>query len=157
MKKLASMLLVLCLMVGLCGCVGSDAKETKMTVVDNNGESVQISASEILEIHQSNGVQFNSKYYLAHAYVTGKVQSINYSFTSVYSREVEVYTITLEEGWQVEVLKADHAEVENLNVGDTITIQSVIQTAAGVYVTMRDIGVTGTGSNAKYKDHTIIN
>ena len=113
---------------------------------------MQISSNEIGEISNNNSIKFYNDYSTAHAKITGTIKSLDYYFTNIMWGDVEVYCITLEEGWEVEVLKKDHPEISNLNIGDKVTIESIIQSYFGGNVTMRDVEISGTGSNVKYSD-----
>ena len=153
-KKIESTLvaiILLCLMFS--GCAGNDPKDVKANV---NGQ--QISANEIFEKTGNDAMAFYNSYAEKKVEVSGTVESIKEVYTTILSREVKVCEVALEEGWLVQIIIKDHPEIEKIQIGDSITIQSRMSICDSIngQIVMEDISITGTGSNSVYKDNSII-
>lgn len=157
MKKLTSVVIVLAMFCFvLCGCSGlkgDDPKDAKATV---NGK--QLSANEIIEETKDDPMAFYNNYAEKKVEVTGTVKSVSEIYTTILSREVKVHIVVLEEGWGAKLLIADNPDLENIRVGDSVTITSRMELydSANEYISLEDIAISGTGSNSKYSDKSTI-
>ena len=115
----------------------------------------KISANSIFE--SCDEMSFYNRYAANPVTVTGTIESISNSYITLMSRPVEVYSVLLEEGWQLELYVQDHPEIDNFSVGDKVKIESRMQILKDEeYISIYDIGIRGTGANSTYSDDSTI-
>lgn len=136
MKKLSlvlSIVLMMCIMVA-CGS-GEPA-----TIIDNEGNTVQMTADELKAVYDENTERFEDLYKGAAIELIGTVERVD-------GRVVE-----LKEGWDVELGKSWRQSdvLESLNAGDKVYVKSNILSATFVNV---DIG--GCKKYGYYSDDTL--
>ncbi len=133
MKKILSLLLVVVMVFGVCGC---GKKEIKLTVTDKEGTVSEMTVSELYEAKQ-NQAQFNKLYNGAKVSFTGTVKKIE---TNYRINDSPVYdSITFEENL---TLYTDHQtnvmgmsldltafgfsesiyDYSTINIGDKLTV-----------------------------------
>ena len=142
MKKVISLALAVLLVFGLCACSKTDnsgnsttnssnnsKKESPATIVDNEGNTVEMTAAELVEV-AGNGAKFDKYYRGASITFTGKVKrvetSLAYNSSSFYDM------IFFEEGWIVYLPEdtydnGKYADIlAEIDVGDMVTVSSDI-------------------------------
>ena len=141
MKKYISLLLALVLCLSLCACGGGNNTEnnnssaekedtTKATVITNEGETVTMTADELIEIYDSNEAKFNKLYSGAKITFVGTISNIKVD-TSVIVESGSVKAgqnkIVFEEGWSL-VIGADNTTVDlaDLDVGAVYEVTTSI-------------------------------
>lgn len=129
-KKILAIIMVMALCLVLCACGGG----TAATITDNDGNTVQMTAKELKEVYDENEARFDKLYKDAEITLTGTVESIKSNF--MYSGSSTRYdSITLEDGWQVDIAHGSHDDVlSELGAGSTITVTSEIYSAVGANI-----------------------
>jgi|GEM_PF-5147095 len=156
-KKSISLLMVLgmicCFFVG-CGDeeYAPGPRDTKAKVA---GE--MISANEIIEKIGGDATEFYYNYAEREVEVTGTVESSDLITETIFSREVVVYMVTLEEGWTV-MLVYPNEIASTIEIGDTVTIQSRMDRydPTTKNIRLENLSFSGTGSNTRYNEKSII-
>lgn len=142
MKKTLSLILALVVVLSLCACGGRSSSAG--TVNDQSGNTVQMTAKEICSVFSENSAKFYKQYQCSQITATGTVEKIDSYLKTFGSIRGMVYVISMQEGWKLIVLEADHEEVVNFSKGDKIKFTSKIDTCAHGYVEMHDIGLKGS-------------
>ena len=145
MKKLLAFILAIIMLVSFAGCtidikqvIGSK-NAAPATVVDNDGNTVKITAQELKDIYDTNSLRFDKLYQGADITFVGTVKSIKTvrDGSFVYDR------ILFEEGWEVSLLAGDKEDfLLKVSAGDKIKVQSQINDAF-VYVDVRGLSEYG--------------
>ncbi|MCI5524471.1 MAG: OB-fold putative lipoprotein [Dorea sp.] len=151
MKKVLVLIMVMVMAFLLCACGGGGSPAT---IVDNDGNTVQMTAEELIAIYDENEANYEKKYQGAEATVEGTVEKVDASLITFGSSNKQVYKIYLQEGWEIIVLQEFHDEVVNLSKGDKIKITSTLQLCSMNRVGMQDIGESGYPS--RWHDDTTI-
>ncbi len=124
MKKALSLALALILCMNICACQSSTSNQSETqneyadpiaTVVNNNGEAENLTASDIRKISHQNEVAFKNKYFGAKVTVIGEVEEVM-STTTINGITIEA-GVSLKGGWEIEASKE---EVMNLMPGDIV-------------------------------------
>lgn len=144
-KKFLAITMVLALCLSLCACGGSS--DTKATIIDNEGNTVQMTAKELIALDDENSAKFDNLYQNAEITLVGTVESVDSGF-----RENGVSflwdRITLEGGWQIQMYHGSHDEVLlELSAGDTVEITSKIKSTFGSCVNMFDVITSWDGTH----------
>ena len=127
MKRTILLLLALVMCLSLCACGGSEAKLA--TIVDNEGNTVQMSHDELQAIHDENQIKFEKYYVGADITFVGTVQSIK---TGIHAGTGVLYdicwdTIEFEEGWRADVHHGSYDDIlAELSAGDKLKVESQI-------------------------------
>lgn len=138
MKKITLLLLALVMCFSLCACGGesagtnADADTEKTdnislaTIVDNEGNTVEISAKELLDLEKENEAKFEKYYLGADITFIGTVKSITTNYiTSGSSTKLDA--IVFEEGWKVELAQGQYEDIlVELSAGDKVQVESQI-------------------------------
>lgn len=146
-KKALIIIMVLALCFALCACGGSS--ETKATIIDNEGNTVQMTAKELIALDDENGAKFDNLYQDAEINLVGIVESVDSGFMQngvsfLWDR------ITLENGWEIELYHGSHDDVLlELSAGDTVEVTSKIKSTFGSCVTMYDVVTSWDGTHDK--------
>lgn len=134
-KRIGILFILLFLIVSMTGC---GISESKATIIDKNGKSIELSLKELRDKIKGNTSSFNDNYLAGKITLTDKIKSINdatsfragtYScgtyLTKYYNKLVE---IEFENDWiTLFVFKDnDNVDISNLSVGDTITVSTNI-------------------------------
>jgi len=92
-----------------------------------------------LEVYDENEARFDKLYKDAEITLTGTVESIKSNF--MYSGSSTRYdSITLEDGWQVDIAHGSHDDVLlELSAGSTITVTSEIYSALGANIKLHSM------------------
>ena len=113
MKKVLVGILVLLMVMCMVGC-GSDVS---CTVTKKTGETVTISAEEIIDIATSDEITFSREYSSASISGTGEITKIETGSIGSYTVGNSYYVVTINDSIQVET----RAEVfTNFKVGDNV-------------------------------------
>ena len=118
----ALLILTMCLFTGCSG--GGSGTTAVMT--NDNGEAVELSAKELVEVDDSNDVKYKKEYLLKEVTVTGKVKEINENVR--YNGILMDGYIKLEDNWEIDFQHTestwyDHIDViSELEVGDTVEV-----------------------------------
>ena len=134
MKRVVSLILALCIGLIFCACSGNkgngrtgdtdNPKETvKATIVDNEGNTVQMSSNELCKIHKENAANYKTKYFGAEATISGTVEKVELGTFDTCPG----YVIHLQEGWEVMVGQVEHPEVADFSTGTKIQISAVLE------------------------------
>ncbi len=157
MKKIISVLMVFSIIVMcLSGCGDSapsiGPKDTKANV---NGE--MISANEIIKEINDDATEFYYNYAEKPVEITGTVEYADLITTTLFSRSVVVYEITLAEGWKA-IFVYPNETAASIESGDNVTIVSKMDKydPANEYIYLENIRFSGTGSNTQYNDKSTI-
>ena len=123
--------IIICCIILLTGCESKKDniipdKETKVNVTDNYGENIEISAKELCSIYGNNNNEYNEKYLGAKVNFTGRINRIETGFT-IDNGETIYSEITFKEGFIITFEKDN--TIEDLNLGDTLTIEGNIASA----------------------------
>ncbi len=119
MKKVLVGILVLLMVMCMVGC-GSDVS---CTVTKKTGETVTISAEEIIDIATSDDITFSREYSSAAISGTGKITKIESGAIGSYTTGVSYYVVTINDCVQVET----RAEVfTDFKVGDKVKFSGSI-------------------------------
>lgn len=135
-----------------------DPTETKATLMTQDG-AIEISSKELCDIYTENAAKFYSKYSGRTATITGTVKKVEIAEQTDYSlgKTLDIYIISLEEGWRITVFQYSHPEVIDFSAGDKITVTSMIQNVWERNVTMQLASyVFRDGQIINVEDETII-
>ncbi len=114
MKKVLALVMVMVMAISLCAC-GSDGPAT---IVDNDGNTVQMTAEELKAEYDENTAWFKELYYGGDIELTGTVESVSTN------------TVKLKEGWEIELSPRKHGDfLTSLNKGDKVYVKSNIYSA----------------------------
>ena len=86
-RKFLAIFMMLTMCLALCACGGG----TAATITDNDGNTVQMTAKELKEIHKENEAKFNDLYQGADIELTDTVESVSTD------------TVELKGGWEVQL------------------------------------------------------
>ncbi|MBQ3009567.1 MAG: hypothetical protein IJD81_00085 [Oscillospiraceae bacterium] len=130
MKKLVSLLLTLSMLFALCACGGSTVKELPATIIDNEGNTVEMTHDELLQVNKDNQLKFEKLYGGADITFIGTVKNIK---TEIYAAATGVLSsicwdeIYFEEGWKVLVHHGSYDDIlMQLSAGDKLQVESQI-------------------------------
>lgn len=147
MKKLLSIILISVLCLSLFACNRNSIEtNVKATIIDNKGNTVELSFDEFLKINKENEAKFETLYKGASITVEDAVEKIDTGLLSTYS-------IHLESGWKVEVLQSTY-DLSDVNKGDKIRVTSKINSIFLSIVTISDY--EGLPFTQDQEDHTVI-
>lgn len=154
MKKLLVLLMVALLSLSLFACGESAEQVCKATVTDKDGNVVELSAQEIMNIESENEAKFDSLYKGADITFIGTVRSIETDFYyngSSYPTD----SIEFEEGFKV-FLYGGYEEdlLKTLSVGDKLKVSSQIADC-GLYVEVKGLSDTGGWTESTLKSTKI--
>ncbi len=155
-KKIGCALLVL-LLVFVCvyGCAGGGIgpRDTKATV-----DGKMISANEIIKEIDGSPTEFYYNYAEKEVKVTGTVESVKIAYITMFSQNVKVYKVFLQEGWVAHLEFSDNPKIANLKPGDKVTIVSRMSVYDGSvgYIEIENIGITSIGGVRTYTDNSIV-
>lgn len=139
MKKLIALLMLVVITLNLCACGGSSTSTG--TIIDQSGNTVQMTAKELCSIFSENSAKFYKQYQRSQITATGTVEKVDSYLKSFGSIRGMVYEISMKEGWKLIVLEAGHEEVVNFSKGTKIQFTSIIDTCFASYVEMHNIGI----------------
>ena len=139
MKKIVSLLLAGALTLSLAACGGennttnaeSDTPNTDTsaaTIITNEGDTVTMTAQDLIDAYDSNEASFNKLYQYAEIQFTGTISNIKVD-TSVIVEPGSVKAgqqkIVFEEGWCL-VLSEDNStyDLADFNAGDVVNVTS---------------------------------
>ena len=160
MRKVSCIILAVLVVFGLCACkeasnsgagannVGTGSKnETPATIVDNEGNTVQKTATELIEI-AGNQAKFEKLYRGASIKFTGKVEKVATSMS--YNGGGFYDMIFFEDGWIVRLPEdiygnGKYADVlAEIDVGDSVTVESDI---CSCNTGLKEIDIRGMASD----------
>ena len=116
-RKIFLCLFALVGIVTITGC-GSNST-TKASIVDNEGNKVEMTAKELLDINSENEKKFEKYYKGAKIELTEKVKEVSSCSGCIYD------IVYLENDWEV-VFSKDYYDLADLNKGDKVHIKSTI-------------------------------
>ena len=151
-KKILAIIMILTVCLAFCACGGGGSTAT---ITDNDGNTVQMTAKELISINEENESKFKKQFELADITVEGKVEKVEEAKLDFSFRYVDVIDLYLEGGWQIDLLKDKHEEVIDLSKGDSVKVSSKISRAATfnvTYITLYDYSV----SQRELQDNTTI-
>lgn len=151
-KKILAIIMILTVCLAFCACGGGGSTAT---ITDNDGNTVQMTAKELISINEENESKFKKQFELADITVEGKVEKVEEAKLDFSFRYVDVIHLYLEGGWQIDLLKDKHEEVIDLSKGDSVKVSSKISRAATfnvTYITLYDYSV----SQRELQDNTTI-
>lgn len=152
MKKVVSMILTLVMVLSLCACGGGSTPATPATIVDNEGNTVEMTPEELIAIDNENGAKFDKYYEKAEITLTGTVKEITANVL-VQSVGALYDIIELEEGWEVWVIHGSHDDViVELSAGDTLEVSSQVYSTEADYVKV----LSATYKKSKWTDYTTL-
>lgn len=141
MKKLPSFLILAIFMISLVACgnenktvgAGNDTSNTDTsvaTIITNEGETVTMTAQDLIEAYDSNEVSFNKMYQYAAIQFTGTISNIKVD-TSVVVEPGSVRAgqqkIVFEEGWCLALSENNSTyDLADFNAGDVVKVTSSI-------------------------------
>jgi len=165
MKKLLSLIMVLMMILSLAACGGASSEasnapeveaETEViipaTIIDNEGNEVQMTADELRAVEEENAAKFKQLYKNAEITITGTVESVDAYQMKFGSNNKNVYYVNLEEGWRAIVLQELHGEVIDLSRGDKVEIKSLLRYCGATHMEVYEIGQLGS----EWTDKTVI-
>ncbi len=151
-RKILAIIMIVALCLTFCACGGGGSTAT---IIDNDGNTVQMTAQELIDISKENESKFKKQFELADITVEGKVEKVEESKIDFSIRYVDVIHLYLEGGWQIDLLKDKHEEVIDLSKGDSVKVSSKISSLATfnvTYITLDDFSV----SQKELQDNTTI-
>lgn len=131
-KKILSFLLILVLLIGMSGC-GSDKNEIKEAfIMDNEGNEVQLSSKELMNIYDSNEAKFYKLYGGATITFESTVKSISVN-TAVIVDSNHVTAgqnkIVFEDGWCLIIGNGnENFDLADYDKGDVLKVTTSIMT-----------------------------
>lgn len=141
MKKALSLLLALVLCLGLCACATQNSSPA--AIIDNDGNSVSMTAKELCDIYSENKAKFDKYYYGATINFTGTVESVRTDFL-MNGSDIRVDRITFKEGWEVYLLHAWNDDIlVELSEGTVVEVSSKIFSCFGNTVDVRGMSTVG--------------
>lgn len=116
-NKWIEMLLIFVLVLIITGCGN---KGTKASIVDNEGNKVEMTAKELLDINSENSAKFEKYYKEAEIELTGTVEKVSTNMGGW------IYDIVyLDDNWEI-VFSKDYYDLSELEKGTKIHIISTI-------------------------------
>ena len=140
MKKVLALVTVMVMVFTLCACGGSGSPAT---IVDNDGNTVQMTAEDLVSIYEENEANYTKNYQGAEATVQGTVEKVDATMVTFGTYNKQVYEVYLQEGWEITVLQEFHDEVADLSKGDKVKITSTLQLGSMNRVRMQAVGQSG--------------
>ena len=132
MKKLLAFVLSAALMLPLAACGGgSNHSDTSAaTIKTNEGDTVTMTAEELIDAYDSNEASFNKLYQYAEIQFTGTISNIKVDTSVIVEPGSVLWSqqkIVFEEGWCL-VLSEDNStyDLADFNVGDVVNVTSSI-------------------------------
>lgn len=138
-KRILAIIMIMAMCLALCACGGGNSS-AKASIVDNDGNSVSLSAVELSKLYDENSASYKDKYQGAEATISGTVDNVSTNFEKFGTTSKSVYVIKLKEGWKITLLEEFHDEVLDLSSGSKVTVTSHLQLCSGQQVSMMDIG-----------------
>ena len=148
MRKKNTMLLGLILIMSclLCACGGNDSKAT---IVDNEGNEVQMTAKEVEELYDTNQVSFEKKYAGAKIHFIGTVESVDEHLGGL-GEATMVSDIEFKEGWEVTVPSAEYESIIlEMSAGTKVEVTTNIM---NVHI---NVNCRGTSAGGAYSENTM--
>lgn len=134
MKKVLALVMVMVMAISLSAC-GSDSPAT---IVDNDGNTVQMTAEELKAEYDENTARFKELYYGGDIELTGTVESVSTN------------TVKLKEGWEIELSPRKHGDLlTSLNKGDKVYVKS------NIYSAFVNAELKGMTDNIGYNDASL--
>lgn len=147
MKKLLSILFVVIFCLSLCAC-GNSANSTPADIVNDDGNIVQMSVNDLIDIYNENEAKFKS-YKGNDISFVGTVKKVESDFRRT-GDSFSTDTIIFEEGWEVIILVGDYNGLASkLSAGDKVSVSSQIYSCNGNKVEI-------VGMNGNYYDRRSI-
>ncbi len=162
MKKIFAFILSLVLITSLCACgtntqtnSGSTTKTgIKATVVNNDGNTEQLTAKQLCDFSDANKISFEKKYWCARVTVTGKIKKIE-SSTTINGTHYN-WTLLIDGGdgnWFIGDQRFNTSTVTedflaSLNIGDTVEISGEI---VGVSSSFKEVDISNGTISVKKK------
>lgn len=111
-------------------------KKYGMAVTDNYGETAQITAQDLLELAESNSIQWNEQYNGANVVITGKIDTIHGKY--VYNKYPCEAAVEIAGGWFIEFRTPE--ELAGFSAGDYVEITGHITdyTAGNICLLLRN-------------------
>lgn len=147
MKKAVSLLLALSVLILMCACGGASAKESPATIIDNQGNTVEMTHDELFQVYKENELKFEKLYGAAKITFVGTVESINTEIRAAATgplRNICWDEIEFEEGWTVLVHHGSYDDIlMELGAGSKLQVESQIQYA---FINVQIAGCSDYGS-----------
>ena len=137
----------------LIKCLGTG--DAKATIIDNQGNTVELTAKELMDIHNENEATFDTLYSNAEISLVGTVEKIEYNISTSGGSGLFIKRdyITLKEGWELAVIHGSHDDVLlNLKNGDKLEIQTEI---SDVWIEV-ELGDYSSHDARNWEDHSSI-
>lgn len=170
MRRVSCIIVAVLIVIGLCACsetsssvtntnkvVSSSKNEMPATIVDNEGNTVQKTATELIAI-AGNQAKFEKLYRGASIKFTGKVKKVETSLS--YNGGGFYDMIFFEEGWIVRLPEdvygnGKYADVlAEIDVGDSVTVESDI---CDCNPGLKEIDIRGMASdNIGWSDESLL-
>ena len=131
MKKIVSFLITVVLILGLSGC-GNNSSALK--IVDNSGNNIEKSATEIIEEYKTNDAYFIKNYIGAEVNVEGEIEKIKNNMIYLSQGVATTYNSSI-------------YDVSNYKAGDKIVLKGVISTISSEDIIIVDSYITGINVN----------
>lgn len=145
------LLCVLIVAVAAIKIIGVVNSGSPATIKTNDGNTVKMKASELMDLHDENEALFKKTYDHAPIEFVGTVESVE-SDTYYDGANWSQDSIVCKEGWDVKILHDSHSEIlEKLKTGDKIRVKAEIVSAFGM-----NIEVGSSFNEREGRDDTII-
>ena len=115
--------------------------DTKATIIDNQGNTVELTAKDLIDIYDENEATFDTLYHNAEVSLVGTVDKIEYDISTAGGAGLFITEdyITLKGGWKFSVVHGSHDDILlNLKKGDKIEIKTEISDVWGSEVEIND-------------------
>lgn len=170
MKRVLIVIMSIAVIVSLCACGATNSgidnnsasdQANNITrsaiIIDNEGNRVQKSATELVEIYNGNQAKFNKLYRGASITFTGTVKEVKTSIA--YNSNAFYDMIFFEEGWVVRLPENKYTNIlANIDVGGKVYVDSDINSCSGFgnEVDIRGMAEDNIGFDDESLNSTII-
>ena len=148
MKKI---ILMICLLFLVTGCVGK--KMSKATITNNDGDTETLSGKELCNIYNENEAKFKKNYVGSKIIFDGTVKKVNSYFYSAPDKKTIFDSIEFNEGFIVYIQHNQYELISDLSKGDKLHIESNIYSGFGC---SSGIDIRGTDKVGGY-DYSTLN
>ena len=133
-RKILFVLLLGVLVLGLTGC-----GENKATIIDNNGNKVEMTSKDLVEVNKENNSKFETKYFLSDIDLTSTIQKVEAEGSYTCGSNSKFFygdpydLIYLSDGWTLCVRNYDLAKLDK---DMKIRVKGVIVGIEGTNITV---------------------
>ena len=155
MKRMIALLLALLMALSLCACGGGGA--SKAVIVDNEGNTVEMTLEELKKAFKENDAKARKLYLEAPITLVGTIEEIK-GGTYINGSSICKESIVLKEGCTVYFIEGSHDDiVMNAKVGDKIQVKSEISSGfMGFSIEVESVKKFGSGPWTDCSEITLV-